>query len=218
MIYAPLPTVLRPLDKSRSTYVWLAAALGAHALLLALCFSRGEAPQLPNTISIALLGSAAEPAPAPPPAARTKSPSPAKAPAPVAVEKTAPSTAPQASSPVTPTAPSSSAESTSKANSTEPAGETVAPRFDAAYLNNPPPNYPLMAKRLGEQGKLLLRVHVLANGSADQVILYKTSGSNLLDEAAQEAVRRWRFVPAKQATSAIAAWVIVPITFHLKEK
>lgn len=89
------------------------------------------------------------------------------------------------------------------------------PRFDADYLDNPPPAYPPLSRRMGEQGRVLLRVLVNADGSAAQVELKHSSGSSRLDQAALAAVRRWRFVPAKQGSQAIAAWVQVPISFTL---
>lgn len=91
----------------------------------------------------------------------------------------------------------------------------VAPRFDAAYLDNPAPPYPPMSRRMGEQGKVQLRVLVNADGTAAQVELKASSGSARLDQSALDTVKRWRFVPAKQGTQAIAAWVIVPISFML---
>ena len=91
----------------------------------------------------------------------------------------------------------------------------VPPRFDAAYLDNPAPPYPPMSRRMGEQGKVLLRVLVNADGSAAQVQLKNTSGSSRLDQSALDTVKRWRFVPAKQGTEAVSAWVQVPISFTL---
>lgn len=90
------------------------------------------------------------------------------------------------------------------------------PDYSAAYLDNPPPPYPAIAKRAGEQGKVVLRVLVTANGRADVVEVRTSSGSPRLDMAALEAVRRWRFVPARQGDEAIAAWVLVPISFTLQ--
>lgn len=90
-----------------------------------------------------------------------------------------------------------------------------APRFDAAYLNNPPPAYPSLSRRLGEEGRVLLRVHVTPEGGADDVRVHASSGSSLLDEAAAAAVRKWRFVPARQGGNPVAAWVQVPIAFKL---
>lgn len=92
---------------------------------------------------------------------------------------------------------------------------TTAPRFDAAYLNNPAPVYPRQARRAGEAGKVVLRVLVTPDGRAGEVHLRDSSGFDLLDEAAVAAVRQWRFVAARQGDAKVAAWVIVPLRFDL---
>ncbi|MBN8476662.1 energy transducer TonB [Sulfuritalea sp.] len=92
----------------------------------------------------------------------------------------------------------------------------TAARFDADYLHNPKPVYPHASRRLGEQGKVLLRVFVSAAGLAEKVEIKLGSGFARLDQAAEEAVSRWRFVPAKRGEQAIAGWVQVPITFQLE--
>lgn len=89
------------------------------------------------------------------------------------------------------------------------------PRSDAAYLNNPRPNYPLAAQRRGDQGTVLLRVLVTAEGRAAGVSLEKSSGYASLDESALMAVRSWRFVPAKQGAQAVEAPYVVPVVFKL---
>ena len=71
------------------------------------------------------------------------------------------------------------------------------------------------SRRLGEQGKVLLRVFVSAQGLAERIEVKLSSGFVRLDQAAHEAVSRWRFVPARRGEQAIAAWVQVPITFQL---
>jgi len=100
---------------------------------------------------------------------------------------------------------------------TPPATVAVTqPRFDAAYLNNPKPLYPAISRRFGEEGKVVLRVQVAADGSATDVEIRQTSGFARLDAAAREAVVRWRFVPAKQGDVPITAAVLVPIVFNLE--
>lgn len=97
-----------------------------------------------------------------------------------------------------------------------PAPVTVtAPRSDAAYLNNPKPVYPLAARRRGDQGTVLVRVLVTAEGTAASVSLEKSSGVPALDESALSAVKSWRFVPARQGTQAIEAPYVVPVVFKL---
>ncbi|MCD6681373.1 MAG: energy transducer TonB [Burkholderiaceae bacterium] len=96
-----------------------------------------------------------------------------------------------------------------------PAVPTQAPRFDAAYLRNPPPAYPRAARRLGEEGRVVLRVRVERDGSPSKLEVQASSGSTRLDEAAFDAVRHWRFVAARRGEDKIAAWVLVPIEFRL---
>ena len=93
---------------------------------------------------------------------------------------------------------------------------TTPPSYKAAYLHNPPPAYPRISKRRGEEGKVLLRVKVNQQGRAALVKLHQSSGSTRLDNAARKAVNRWRFVPAKKAGKTVSGWVIVPVVFKLR--
>jgi protein TonB len=96
-----------------------------------------------------------------------------------------------------------------------PAVSLTAPRYDAAYLNNPAPAYPALSRRLGEEGKVLLKVRVGAEGSALAVSLEKSSNFERLDDAARAAVARWRFVPARRGDEAVESSVVVPLVFRL---
>jgi TonB family protein len=87
--------------------------------------------------------------------------------------------------------------------------------FDAAYLNNPAPHYPLIAKKRGIQGKVLLEVLVSEKGEALNVKIFESSGSSILDGEAFKTVKNWRFVPAKKAGREIASVVLVPIEFKI---
>jgi protein TonB len=90
------------------------------------------------------------------------------------------------------------------------------PRFDAEYLDNPAPTYPALSRRMGEQGRVLLRVYVTPEGNAAQVEIRESSGFERLDKAARDTVLRWRFVPARQGDQGVAAWVLVPISFSIR--
>jgi len=90
------------------------------------------------------------------------------------------------------------------------------PIFAADYLENPPPAYPALSRRLGEEGRVVLRVLVNPAGSADEVQIRTPSGHARLDDAARETVRRWRFVPAKHGATPVPAWVLIPIPFSLE--
>jgi len=89
------------------------------------------------------------------------------------------------------------------------------PEYNAAHLHNPPPPYPPIAKRLKIEGTVLVRVLVSPAGLPQQIELAHTSGASVLDEAALKAVRNWAFLPARKGTEPIAAWVEIPIDFHL---
>ncbi|MPN32168.1 hypothetical protein SDC9_179644 [bioreactor metagenome] len=91
----------------------------------------------------------------------------------------------------------------------------VAARFDADYLHNPKPVYPALSRRLSEEGKVLLKVRVSAQGAALEVVVSKSSGFPRLDAAAVAAVERWRFVPARRGDEPVDSSVVVPIAFAL---
>jgi len=85
------------------------------------------------------------------------------------------------------------------------------------YGLNPKPPYPLVARRLGAQGVVVLRVQVCEDGRVAAVELARSSGFALLDESASRTVRQsWRFVPARLNGAPVASWVEVPIQFVLR--
>ena len=90
------------------------------------------------------------------------------------------------------------------------------PSSDADYLQNARPAYPAMSKRLGEQGKVLVRVLIGVDGTARQAEVQKSSGFDRLDQAALATVQRWRYVPGKRGGVAEAMWFTVPIVFVLE--
>lgn len=93
----------------------------------------------------------------------------------------------------------------------EPVTEATA---NAAYLNNPKPDYPAAAARQGWGGTVTLRVRVLADGHAESVTVKKSSGRKVLDESAIAAVQKWTFVPSKRGSTLIDGWATVPIIFN----
>jgi periplasmic protein TonB len=104
-----------------------------------------------------------------------------------------------------------------KGNQTASNGSIVGPAFNADYLHNPKPSYPLLARRLKLEGTVIIRVLVSPKGKAEIVRLGTSAGSNVLDQAALNAVQEWSFVPAQQGGQPVSAWVDVPIRFRLTE-
>jgi protein TonB len=83
------------------------------------------------------------------------------------------------------------------------------------YAKNPKPVYPLEARQKGHEGKVMLAVEVLPNGRVGEVQVDKSSGYETLDRCAVEAVKKWKFIPAKKEGVAILCWVCIPIKFQL---
>ena len=90
------------------------------------------------------------------------------------------------------------------------------PSSDADYLQNPRPAYPPLSKRLGEQGKVLVRVLIELDGKANKAEIKQSSGFDRLDQSALATVLRWRYVPGKRAGVPEAMWFNVPISFVLE--
>ena len=133
-------------------------------------------------------------------------PKPIKQPEPVATSESVIASAPVNPSPVEADAPPMKAPVVSE------------PRFDAGYLNNPAPEYPSLSRKRGEQGTVLLRVHVQPDGLPDHIELAESSGFARLDKAALRTVNQWRFEPAQKGSESVAAWVLVPVTFELQSE
>lgn len=183
----------------------------------------------PRPLMVAFVASpqqqvAPQPVPKPKPVERrvVRQPSPPQPAAPTPVitttaagESNVPVAAPTEPERATPAAPSANAAPT-PASAPVSAPPITQPSFNADYLQNPAPRYPPLARRMGQQGKVVLRVLVNPGGGPAQIEVRTSSGSDVLDEAALDAVRRWRFVPAKRGDQPVAAWVLVPITFTLQ--
>ena len=149
----------------------------------------------------------AAPAPSPQP-----QPSPSKVSAPTEVAQAAP-VAP-VSAPTTPTPPAPPAPAPAPVVTAPSKTEVSIPASYSA--SNQKPTYPNMSKRLGEQGTVVLRVLVKADGSAGEVEVKSSSSYPRLDQAAVEAVKTWRFNSAKIDGKAIDEWYQVPIPFKLQ--
>lgn len=87
--------------------------------------------------------------------------------------------------------------------------------FNANYGSNPKPKYPGIATSRGWEGSVRLLVKVSAEGDSEQVTVQRSSGHEVLDEAAIEAVEKWKFIPAKRGDTPVPSSVIVPINFVL---
>lgn len=134
-----------------------------------------------------------------------------------------PATTPEPASlvaPATPAAPAPASMEASNVAATAAGPAAPArielPSSDAAYLNNPRPSYPALSRRLGEQGKVVVRVLIGADGKAQQAEIRNSSGYDRLDQAALATVRSWRYAPGTRGGVPEAMWFNVPINFVLE--
>lgn len=202
----------------------LLASIAVHVAAGAALYPRPWVPQPRPVIEATLQGSVAAPEMAP------VAPQPQEVPAPPtpaiprpAPRRTAMLAVAAASSPSVPALPVALPEATPSAPAPGVAVAAAAaaplmfepPRFNAAYLANPPPPYPASARRRGIEGAVFIDARIGAGGEARELKLATSSGDDALDSAAMDAVRGWRFVPARRGEQAVEAWVRIPLVFRL---
>lgn len=215
-------TAARDLDGAGLRWAAMLAALAGHGAVAAalLMSASGESSVAPPSV-LAVRWVGAEKAPAPP------TPEPAAPPRPRPIMPRVRPVSPRAPAPVPAEAPAHAAPAAETAlpvlaavagagGAQAESPPVVAPRFDADYLSNPAPGYPAASRAMGEQGKVFLNVFVSPRGEPEEVRVRSGSGHERLDAAALDAVRHWKFVPARRGEETVAAWVVVPISFTLR--
>jgi periplasmic protein TonB len=138
----------------------------------------------------------------------------------VSVPGPAPASTPDPAAAAASTPPAAATNAASQVPRPAPASPAPAriepPSSQAEYLNNPPPAYPRLSRRLGEQGTVVVRVLIGTNGLAEQAQIHTSSGHERLDQTALATVLAWRYVPGKRNGVAEAMWFNVPIQFVLE--
>lgn len=160
-----------------------------------------------------------KPAPQPvvkPQPVQRKAPTPAPQPIAIPDPTPAPNAPTGVVAPQPPAPPVAAPVQAAPAPAPAPAPRVELPSSDADYLQNPRPVYPPVSKRLGEQGKVVLRVLIGADGSAKQAQIRQSSGYERLDQAALATVLKWRYVPGKRGGVPEDMWFNVPIHFVLE--
>ena len=235
---------MRAIDRPSLPVLAVSVLVHAGAVLLALSGVASHVHQRrePVPLAVTLLPPPSPPSPAPvampaPVAAPAPEPKPKPLPAPKPAPRPAPVVRPKPAAPPplarsepavreqepATQAPAVSREPAPVAPAAPPAPPAPAPEpvrtgvaISASYAaSNRPPVQPARSLRNGEQGKVILRVMVQADGSAGEVQVRTSSGFPLLDEAARSAVQTWRFNPATSDGKPIAEWYLVPIIFKL---
>ena len=89
--------------------------------------------------------------------------------------------------------------------------------YKIGSINNPHPPYPLIARKKGFEGKLILEVLVNEDGSVKSTSIRESSGYEILDTVSKKTVEKWTFIPAKKMGQAVKDNIQVPIKFVLTD-
>lgn len=198
----------------------LAGALALHLALAGALLAWPKAVVTPEEPVIAVVFLPAPPVPVP-----VEAVAPPPGPVPVRAVKRA-----TIARPATPDSPTATATATAAAAAVPSAPALAAPviteisasaepagRAEARLIEAPRPHYPRAARQRGWEGVVVLAVTVDAEGQPAQVAVKLSSGIGVLDAAAEQAVRRWRFSPATEGGRPVIAAVEVPVRFSLAE-
>jgi periplasmic protein TonB len=134
-----------------------------------------------------------------------------------------PAAAPAPAAPISPVAPAAQVVATPVPNAPTAApvqvvaAPVIPPRPVSGVAGNRKPVYPVAARTRHLQGHVLLQVDVSAAGAPLDVRVVGSSGHGMLDEAAADAVRTWRFVPASRGGQPVEASVEVPVDFRMAD-
>ena len=101
-----------------------------------------------------------------------------------------------------------------KESNLEADGDIILAKPD--YKHAPRPKYPVLAKKFGYEGLVNLKVKVLESGIPNKVLVLSSSGYEILDKAARDAVVKWKFFPASKNGKSFACWINIPIRFELE--
>ncbi|WP_083465856.1 energy transducer TonB [Salidesulfovibrio brasiliensis] len=186
-----------------------------------LCLKPQNTPIMPPRTPVDLVFSAApepkpeeEPTPVPDPPEEYQAPSPKPQPKPTPAPPP-PTVTPDPDAAVTP----------------QPSAEPVQPAShkvqDAFYelaqvdesprpIHQPPPVYPKSARRRRITGLVELRFLVETDGRVKRIVILSSEPKEIFDEAARQAVGRWRFSPGKVQGRAVRTWMRIPIRFQLR--
>ena len=100
---------------------------------------------------------------------------------------------------------------------TSPTSKNIKSRakYKIGTIENPHPEYPIIARKKGWQGRLLLAVHIDKNGNVLNVHVKETSGFEVLDKVSVKTIRDWKFLPARYGDSNVEDNINIPVSFKL---
>lgn len=108
-------------------------------------------------------------------------------------------------------------ESNVNTNVTSPTSKNIKSRakYKIGTIQNPHPEYPIIARKKGWQGRLILAVHIDKNGNVLNIHVKETSGFEVLDRVSIKTVRKWKFFPARYGDKNVEDNINIPVSFKL---
>lgn len=108
-------------------------------------------------------------------------------------------------------------ESNVNTNVTSPTSKNIKSRakYKIGTIQNPHPEYPIIARKKGWQGRLILAVHIDKNGNVLNIHVKETSGFEVLDRVSIKTVRKWKFFPARYGDRNVEDNINIPVSFKL---
>ena len=102
-----------------------------------------------------------------------------------------------------------------KSSNSIPENSKSSAKYKIGTIKNPHPEYPMIARKKGWQGRLLLNVRVSENGDVISVNVLKTSGFEILDKTSVETIKIWKFTPARIGGKNVEDYLNIPVSFKL---
>ena len=102
-----------------------------------------------------------------------------------------------------------------KSSNSIPENSKSSAKYKIGTIQNPHPEYPMIARKKGWQGRLLLNVHVSKDGNVININVVKTSGFEILDKISVKTIRDWKFTPARIGGKNVEDSLNIPVSFKL---
>ena len=109
-------------------------------------------------------------------------------------------------------------QATMTVTTSAPLGDASSNHQPKPIAGNPKPVYPRLAIKQRLQGDVILAVSIQPTGAVSRITLKRSSGFKLLDSAAMDAVRHWRYEPLPEDALPVTRSDQIPINFRLKSK
>ncbi len=97
------------------------------------------------------------------------------------------------------------------------AQKIIKAKYKIGSINNPHPPYPLIARRKGMEGRLILEVLVKSDGFVKKINILKSSGFKILDNISKTTIKNWYFTPARFGGKKVEDIIEIPVKFVLSE-